>query len=507
MDKLSVNITMYPVGELGDCFYLEFSKGDTKSTVLIDSGSFRNGQESIDRMRIIATDLQQQQELQGIHRPFDVMIGTHQHNDHYSNFVHSKDIFKEIGTNQVWLSWLDNPRDTHAAKIARGEREVTKKLRQIGSILQAAALKQEGLKGNVAAARINDILGFYYEQDIVGFGKAPVTPQEGLENLRSLVKEPAYLVPGEIVSLPGFTQEEVKVYVLGPPVDEKLLFDAHPNKGESYEFKLSVALNSADGLLAALSNLESDKDNGQSDSTSVSGTTGKDKSGKIDGTEDEVYEDCFFPFSTDQELKMDKTTDFLNQSYNDPSLEWRKIDYDWLNQAERLALYLDTFTNNSSLVLAFELVEAQKVLLFVGDAQTGNWLSWKDIDWKNNPVSLSKLLNNTVLYKVGHHGSHNATLPASLEQMTHKELVAMIPVDANDGNIDKPSGWKMPAKNLYKKLKEVTNNRILRMDGIYEPDCELGKEPTNANWGPLFKNLSRRKIAGLDSDVVTYKVE
>jgi beta-lactamase superfamily II metal-dependent hydrolase len=505
MDKLSVNITMYPVGELGDCFYLEFSKGETKSTVLIDSGSFRNGQESIDRMQIIAKDLQQQ--LAKNKRPFDVMIGTHQHNDHYSNFVHSKDIFKDIGTNQVWLSWLDNPKDDHAAKIARGEREVSKKLRQIGSKLQAAAVNQQGLKDNVAAARINDILGFYYEQDIVGFGKAPVTPQDGLENLRSLVKEPAYLVPGEIVSLPGFTQEEVKVYVLGPPTDEKLLFDTHPNKGESYDFKLSVALNSADGLLAALSNLESDKVNEQSDSTGVSGTSGKDRSGKIDGNEQELYEDSFFPFSTDQELKLDPPADFLNQSYNDPTLDWRKIDYDWLNQAERLALYLDTFTNNSSLVLAFELVEAQKVLLFVGDAQTGNWLSWKDIDWKNNPVSLSSLLNKTVLYKVGHHGSHNATLPAALEQMKHKELVAMIPVDASDANITKPNGWKMPAKNLYKKIKELTNNRILRMDGKYEPDCEPGDLPENANWGPLFKNLSRRKITGLKSHVITYKVE
>lgn len=33
---------------------------------------------------------------------------------------------------------------------------------------------------------------------------------------------------------------------------------------------------------------------------------------------------------------------------------------------------LNNLTNNSSLVLAFELVKAKKVLLFVGDAQTGN---------------------------------------------------------------------------------------------------------------------------------------
>ena len=33
-------------------------------------------------------------------------------------------------------------------------------------------------------------------------------------------------------------------------------------------------------------------------------------------------------------------------------------------------------TNNSSLVLAFELGKGGKVLLFTGDAQRGNWASW-----------------------------------------------------------------------------------------------------------------------------------
>jgi hypothetical protein len=47
-----------------------------------------------------------------------------------------------------------------------------------------------------------------------------------------------------------------------------------------------------------------------------------------------------------------------------------------LGLAGRLALQLDSDTNNTSLVLAFELGKSGRVLLFPGDAQVGNWLSW-----------------------------------------------------------------------------------------------------------------------------------
>ena len=69
-------------------------------------------------------------------------------------------------------------------------------------------------------------------------------------------------------------------------------------------------------------------------------------------------------------------------------------------------------TNNASLVLAFEMGPGGKVLLFAADAQRGNWLSWTRGTWDDGDktVTASDLLARTVLYKVGHHGSHNATL-------------------------------------------------------------------------------------------------
>jgi hypothetical protein len=169
---------------------------------------------------------------------------------------------------------------------------------------------------------------------------------------------------------------------------------------------------------------------------------------------------------------------------------WRRIEDDWLGGAGRLALQLDSDTNNTSLALAFELVESGRVLLFPGDAQVGNWLSWDPLTWtltsggESRTVSSHDLLASTVLYKVGHHGSHNATpREKGLELMTHRELVAMIPVNRQTA---RKMGWNMPFPTLFRRLDAKTRGRIL--------DLELGvgrdKPPalTDDEWAEFQRN-------------------
>ncbi|TIX03162.1 MAG: hypothetical protein E5V44_15695, partial [Mesorhizobium sp.] len=67
----------------------------------------------------------------------------------------------------------------------------------------------------------------------------------------------------------------------------------------------------------------------------------------------------------------------VRKLYDAPAEKWRRIDSDWTGSIEALALKMDSDTNNTSLALAFELPDGQ-VLLFPGDAQVGNWLSWND---------------------------------------------------------------------------------------------------------------------------------
>ncbi len=165
-------------------------------------------------------------------------------------------------------------------------------------------------------------------------------------------------------------------------------------------------------------------------------------------------------------LEVGKQIPFFQTNYfaGDPGDQsWRRIDSDWLNAPASLALQLDSATNNTSLVLAIEL-ENGRVLLFAADAQVGNWLSWQDLKWTvdGKEVTGPDLLRRTVLYKAGHHGSHNATLrEKGLEEMDRLE-VALIPVDHK---MALKKGWgNIPLTKLEKRLDEKTKGRVLRLD-------------------------------------------
>lgn len=162
-------------------------------------------------------------------------------------------------------------------------------------------------------------------------------------------------------------------------------------------------------------------------------------------------------------------SEFISTTYDNPKQSWRQIDNDWLSAFGQLALDLDNDTNNTSLVLALEFVKTGEVLLFVGDAQIGNWKSWADVEFKvpgrEKPRPAHDLLSNTVFYKVGHHCSHNATLKkGGLELMNREDLVAFISLDQQTAKKQGTKGWEMPAPPLFKALKQKTNDRVAISD-------------------------------------------
>jgi hypothetical protein len=151
------------------------------------------------------------------------------------------------------------------------------------------------------------------------------------------------------------------------------------------------------------------------------------------------------------------------ETHTESDQSWRRIDGDWLDISSSLALQLDSATNNTSLVLAIELGNG-KVLLFAADAQVGNWLSWQDLSWTvgGKTVTGPDLLGRTILYKAGHHGSHNATLrEKGLEIMTNLEIV-LIPVD-HEMAVKKRWG-NIPLGQLEQRLDEMTKGRVVRID-------------------------------------------
>lgn len=446
---VTATIRMYRLDELGDCFLLSFASGEKRSNVLVDCGSFRNSTASKARLSTIVEAIRV--DLAGA--PLDVVVGTHQHNDHLNGFLHCEEAIRTLGVERVWLSWLDSPSDPQAVRIGHDFHNLRL---QLASARDALA-DGRGVRGaREALGVMNDVLGFFGAAEA---GAAPEVPAKATEALRRLGRQrPKYLHPGATLNLPGLPAGAVRVHVLGPPRDETDLLRKDPKPGESYDPHLAAASAMASRFVSA----------------AASRTGGG-------GRREEHY-----PFN--EQFKRRRPAKglaalrALARRYNSSHDAWRSIDDAWLDQGAALALYLDSYTNNSSLVLAFELVESGKVLLFTGDAQAGNWASWKDVTWERRGVTTDDLLARTVFYKVGHHASHNATLLPVFEKMTHPDLVALIPVNKRDPNITRLNGWKMPAHNLFTRICEKTEHRVLQMDDDNPPDCRPTPSGAKAAW-------------------------
>ena len=244
--------------------------------------------------------------------------------------------------------------------------------------------------------------------------------------VKNRAKATKYLSPNDVVEVPG--APGVRVYVMGPPKSEAALRAEDPNEEEGYH-KLAMEALAMDEM--ALGAVEA----------SVS-----------EGDEFRAFDSRWGVAMNPSSEEESKGMQAMRAAYARD--DWRKIDDGWAGAAERMALQMDQGTNNTSLVLAFELVDTREVLLFVGDAQAGNWRSWDDCNWTvdGRKESAAGLLERTIFYKVGHHGSHNATMRGKGLERMPKLKAAFIPVDETVAQ--KAKGWKkMPLKGICDALK------------------------------------------------------
>ena len=196
--------------------------------MLIDCGSFRNSGVSTARLDKIATAIAK--ELAGA--PIDVVVGTHQHNDHLSGFVHCEQAFRTIGVEQVWLSWLDNPLDKKAQKIGKDHHNLTLQLHAARAAL-ASSLKRSRASRPLAARSfevLDDVLGFYGASD----GAPPKVPADAVKILKAIgTRKPEYLEPGRTLDMPGMPPGSVRVHVLGPPRKDEDLYRKDPGRARA----------------------------------------------------------------------------------------------------------------------------------------------------------------------------------------------------------------------------------------------------------------------------------
>ncbi|MEA2206064.1 MAG: hypothetical protein QOE77_2840 [Blastocatellia bacterium] len=82
-----------------------------------------------------------------------------------------------------------------------------------------------------------------------------------------------------------------------------------------------------------------------------------------------------------------------------------------------IAVALDKAVNGTSLMLVLEV--AGTFFLFPGDAQWGTWnAAMQDPEWR-------QILKSVAFYKIGHHGSHNATPKDFVDEMLPDGVCAM----------------------------------------------------------------------------------
>ncbi|MTW12282.1 MBL fold metallo-hydrolase [Pseudoduganella eburnea] len=445
-----LRIRLYRHG-LGDCILLRFAKegGFGTCNVLIDCGLITVADQPKEKMQAVAHDIRD-----ACNGHLDVVVMTHEHWDHASGFHSSqaRDVFDAMEIGEVWYAWTEDPRNELGQRL-RAERAA-----KVNALATAVAAFTRSASPGMRdrGAQLGRLLGFFGLKPGDPPGTAIGKTRDAFEYLQNKQDvKTRYLSPKQAPRLLDGAAN-VRVYVLGPPPDEGMIKRSTPTKTGREVYELASELQLASNLDAAFLRL----------------APGAAPAG-------DSFDDCPFDPGLRRQAKAGQRyspalADLVSNVWQAQGEDWRKIEEDWTQAAETLALNLDSHTNNTCLVLAFEFTDTGEVMLFPADAQVGNWLSWQDLHWKvgENTVTGPDLLSRTVFYKVGHHGSHNATLrDKGLEQMTSEDLVAFIPV--NKGQAIKNRWMGMPFNPLVARLKEKTFGRLLVADEERPSDASL----------------------------------
>jgi hypothetical protein len=426
-------IRMYRLG-VGDCFLIRFPRPGNQPDlqILVDCGIHQSQPGGPDIMEKAVEDLHA--ETGG---KIDVVIATHEHYDHLSGFPALLEKFGKDSAGQIWAPWCQNEDDAFGKELR------TKKDRALAALTDAHARMHLAADEN-GASQLGSILGFFGDDA----GKKLKSFGESLKALSpSNIK---YLEPGQPpVEL---IEDAVRAFVLGPPRDRKMLKLADPSKKETEQVYFDAYMGLLEQIEPALER-EPMRPFDNRFALPLDGTKA------LSFFQQRYWADAGEP---------DPAANGNNQRHGiDTGQDWRRIDSDWLGAATALAMKLDVETNNTSLVIAFELGPKKQggpVLLFAADAQVGNWLSWQDVTWnfEGRTVSGPDLLKRTILYKVGHHASQNATLnKLGLELMKSLEM-ALVPTDAK---MAKAVRWgTLPWPRLLERLDSLTQDHVVRTD-------------------------------------------
>jgi len=155
-----------------------------------------------------------------------------------------------------------------------------------------------------------------------------------------------------------------------------------------------------------------------------------------------------------------------------------RLDHQQLSSFLRIVRRMDDQLNNTSLILMLSVESAGQTtrMLFGGDAQIENWeYALKLADAKTN----CDLLREVDLYKVGHHGSRNAT-PHTLfglwtEPATLKRPMAAM-MSTKAGVHGETAETAVPRETLVSALRERTAGAFFDTEDLAETWIEVATD-------------------------------
>lgn len=421
----AANLRAFNVG-FGDCLLLSitYDDGDARHA-LIDFGSSKlPARAPASRMLDVANHIKT-----ATGGTLHMVVATHRHSDHISGFgrTDSGKVIEALHPTVVLQPWTEHPdldpeatKPVGAARHPSGHLALTRTLANMSSF--AAGVASEG-------RRLQQVARFpkTVAERLAFLGDTNLTNRAAVERLMKMGERHLYASFGDDLDL-GDLFPRVKFDVLGPPTLAQQPSIAREAREDAQEF---WHLAGAWGLAAARGS-----------------ATVSDLAPLFEG---------------------------VVMSRVPQAAKWLvpQIERAHAEELTSLLRTMDDVLNNTSLILLVHIEGT--TLLFPGDAQIENW-SYALFDAPNSEA-IRKRLADTRVYKVGHHGSLNAT-PKTL----WKDFAKKAPVDQAAGRLisvvstlagkhgDARRSTEVPRKALVDALKEQSEFHTTQ-------DCRAMKQP------------------------------
>jgi beta-lactamase superfamily II metal-dependent hydrolase len=432
-----LRVRMYRVG-FGDFFLLTVPTDEGPQHILIDCGvtSGRTGKGDIGTIKAAVAHMAEETK-----KKLALIIVTHRHQDHIIGFSRSAEIFQDFQVGALWMSVWETEYDPNEPK-ARKKKSLAATIQEELTAVAAGMQQHLAMAGSDSpeTAAIVAMLENATGIDQAEFAAAGATKKTGTgggtnaASLRFLKEglgiEPEYYAKGDTPKVPpvlakaGLTAE-----ILGPPPVDRFDF---------------------------LKLMDLKKNVGQFLGEANDGSGAK-----------------FDPFGPQC---CGDATSYPPQAFQ----EWTRASKNAPHTALEAAIQaaqpsllftaaevLDDVLNNQSLVVLFTF--NGKKLLLAGDAQGGNWEYWMFGGTPTNAPSASDvqsaskaILEHLDFYKMGHHGSTNATPISAVEVMDGDFATMCSTQEESFGKVENQS--EVPRVPLLEALGK--KSKIVRSDQI-----------------------------------------